>query len=77
MCLQADEAKFENKGKPFGRPEFDVLHGHCQAVTDHPCCIFAEELIKVYPEAKVILPTRTVDDWGRFVPCFSIDSIRS
>lgn len=38
-----------------------------QAVTDFPCAIFAEELIAAFPEAKVILNNRPVDDWYRSV----------
>ncbi len=66
MWLEAHENKHEARGKPYGRAEFDMLLGHCQAVADHPCCIFAEELILAYPEAKIILTTRPVDDWFRY-----------
>lgn len=34
-----------------------------QAVTDAPCCLFVEELIDAYPDAKVILTTRTAQSW--------------
>ncbi|CAF9942405.1 hypothetical protein IMSHALPRED_003661 [Imshaugia aleurites] len=63
MWYEAHKSKFENRGKPFGRDEFDKLLGHCQAVADHPCCVFAEELVQAYPEAKVILTTRPDNDW--------------
>jgi hypothetical protein len=36
-----------------------------QAVTDMPAAYFAEELIAAYPDAKVILTVRNVDDWHR------------
>lgn len=65
MWYEAFQSKFEKAGKPFGSDEFDKLLGHCQAVTDQPCCVFAEELIEAYPEAKVILTTRPEDDWFR------------
>lgn len=29
MWLEAYKAKFEGKGKPYGREEFDKLLGHC------------------------------------------------
>ena len=32
---------------------------------DNPCLSFAEELITAYPEAKVILTSRPVDDWHK------------
>ncbi len=67
MWYEAHRNKFENGGKPFGRDEFDKLLGHCQAVADHPCCVFAEELIQAYPEAKVILTTRPDNDWFWYV----------
>jgi Sulfotransferase domain len=34
-----------------------------QAVTDAPCANLAEELLKAYPNAKVILNTRDVEKW--------------
>ena len=63
--VQAFEGKFEGKGKPFGRAEFDKLLGHCQGAMDNPCLSFAEDLVAAYPEAKVILTLRPVDDWHR------------
>lgn len=36
-----------------------------QCILDTPCCFFAEELCKAYPEAKVILNTRDFDGWMR------------
>ncbi|GIC94643.1 sulfotransferase family protein [Aspergillus udagawae] len=65
LWLEALRAKFDGKGKPWGRKEFDQLLGHCQAVTDIPAILFAEELIQAYPEAKVILTVRDVEDWHR------------
>lgn len=47
------------------RSDFDALLGHCEAITDQPGALFAPELIKAYPEAKVILNHRDVDDWYR------------
>ena len=61
--MEAVNAKFSNKGKPYGRAEFDALLGHCAAVTDMPCACFWEELMAAYPEAKIILVERDVEDW--------------
>jgi hypothetical protein len=48
------------------RAEFDKVLGNCEAITDVPCFVFAEELIKAYPDAKVILNRRRdVDAWYR------------
>lgn len=49
--------------KPFGRAEWDQLLGHCAAVCDLPAICFAPELIAAYPEAKVILVGRDLDEW--------------
>src|SRR5699024_173281 len=54
-----------------GREDFEVLLGHCEAVTDQPCALFATELVKAYPEAKVILNYRDVHAWyGSIVNAF-------
>ena len=46
--------------------DFDVVIGHCQAVTDTPAYVFAAELIAAYPDAKIILNTRDdLDAWYR------------
>lgn len=63
MWMDALRAKYENKGKPFTRTEWDQLLGHAQAVCDWPAIAFARELIEAYPEAKVILTNRDVDSW--------------
>jgi hypothetical protein len=39
-----------------------MLWAH-QAVTDIPSVLFANELVKAYPEAKVVLTTRDIDSW--------------
>lgn len=61
--MAAINAKFFNQGKSYGRAEFDALLGHCAAVTDMPCACFWEELMLAYPEAKIILVERDVEDW--------------
>ena len=63
MWMDALTAKYENKGRPFTRREFDQLLGHAQAVCDWPAIAFARELIEAYPDAKVILTNRDVDSW--------------
>ena len=45
--------------------EFDALIGHSQAVIDTAASVFAAELITAYPDAKVILNTRSdLDAWN-------------
>lgn len=63
MWMEALRAKYDGVGKPYGREEFDRLLGHCQAVSDIPALVFSEELIRAYPDAKVILTLRDVDSW--------------
>ncbi|KAJ5672165.1 hypothetical protein N7507_001292 [Penicillium longicatenatum] len=62
LWWKALRAKYDGKGKEFGRKEFDQLLGHCQAVSDMPAICFAEELIAAYPNAKVILTVREVNE---------------
>ncbi|KAH7154671.1 P-loop containing nucleoside triphosphate hydrolase protein [Fusarium sp. MPI-SDFR-AT-0072] len=49
-------------GEPFTRDEWDELYGPCEAGTDM-AALFATQLIKVYPNAKVILVVRDLDKW--------------
>ncbi|RKU41355.1 hypothetical protein DL546_001862 [Coniochaeta pulveracea] len=63
LWMDALRAKYDGVGKPFGRKEWDMLLGECQAVCDWPAIAFAKELIEAYPEAKVVLTNRDVDSW--------------
>lgn len=47
---------------PFTRADWDQLWGAYDAVTDL-ACPFALELIKAYPEAKVVVVQRSFDTW--------------
>ncbi|PGH09169.1 hypothetical protein GX51_00923 [Blastomyces parvus] len=60
--LKAFDAVFEGKGT-FKKGDFDQLFAGCQAVVGRPCCAFAPQLIKAYPDAKVILNTRDIEEW--------------
>ncbi|KAI9048360.1 hypothetical protein LZ554_008152 [Drepanopeziza brunnea f. sp. 'monogermtubi'] len=61
--VAALEAKFEGKGPMPGRKEFDELLEDFDAVSDFPCSIFYRELMAAYPEARIILSTRSEDLW--------------
>ncbi|KAI4150907.1 MAG: hypothetical protein LQ340_003818 [Diploschistes diacapsis] len=63
MWGEALDAKFFEKGKPFGRREWDQLLGDYNAVSDVPAICFSEDLIEAYPEAKIILVERDIDKW--------------
>lgn len=68
MWIQAFEAKFEGKGKPFTRDDWDQLLGHCMAVSDSPCISFVDELAAAYPDAKIILSLRdSKEQWYKSV----------
>ncbi|KAE8158554.1 P-loop containing nucleoside triphosphate hydrolase protein [Aspergillus tamarii] len=61
-------AKYDGIGNPYGRKEFDRIMGQSQALCgDFPAACFGPELIKAYPEAKVILTYRDVDEWHQSV----------
>ena len=64
MWDRALDAKFFGRGTEFTRADWDQLPGDCSAVSaDPPPVAFAEDLIKAYPEAKVILVERDVEAW--------------
>jgi hypothetical protein len=48
-----------------------------QAVTDFPAAAFAPELIAQFPDAKVILTTRSTDDWFDSVAAAVVPLTRS
>lgn len=62
--------------------DFDPFIGHCSAVVDTVASVFAADLIRAYPNAKIISNTRkNADRWQRSLndsilaslvrPCFS------
>ncbi|KAI1775429.1 P-loop containing nucleoside triphosphate hydrolase protein [Hypoxylon cercidicola] len=62
----------EPRPQPFTRAEWDEILGSFDAVTDFGCML-ALPLIAAYPEAKVILVHRDVDEWERSVNEVIID----
>ena len=66
MWIEAQDAKFFNKGEPYTRKEWDRLLGDYSAVSaDLPASFFAEDLIQAYPESKVILVERDIESWAK------------
>lgn len=53
--LEAKIAPAQGPATPLDIPakEFDRILGGYEAVTDSPCALFGQELIRAYPEAKV------------------------
>ncbi|KAJ7144533.1 P-loop containing nucleoside triphosphate hydrolase protein [Mycena epipterygia] len=67
MWIEAINARFFGKGKPYEREDWDRMLGHCQAVTDIPHILFSKDLIEAYPDAKVILTMRDPDSWWKSI----------
>ncbi|KAF2168844.1 hypothetical protein M409DRAFT_20859 [Zasmidium cellare ATCC 36951] len=61
--LNAIEAKYEGKGTPYTRSDFEVGLGKYAALSDQPCYWLWRELMDAYPEAKVILVQRDFQRW--------------
>ena len=62
---RALDAKFHGKGAHFTGEDWDSLLGEYSAVSDVPAICFAEELMAIYPEAKVVLVERDLSSWER------------
>lgn len=66
MWNAAMDAKYQGRGPPFTRTDWDQLLGSYSAVSaDPPAVAFAEDLVAAYPEAKVILVEREIESWYR------------
>src|SRR5579883_2033087 len=47
-----------------GRPiDWEGLFGGYQAAVDAPACVYYEQLLQVYPEARVVLTVRDPQEW--------------
>ncbi|KAF2008518.1 hypothetical protein BU24DRAFT_497956 [Aaosphaeria arxii CBS 175.79] len=60
---KAVDAKWFGKGRPFERADFDAFLGEFHVLSDLPVIGFSEELLEMYPEAKVVLVDRDLDKW--------------
>ena len=60
---EALRAKYYNESVPYGRKEYEKLLGDWNCSCNFPGTLVAEDLIKAYPKAKVILTCRDVDKW--------------
>ncbi|KAK5693251.1 hypothetical protein LTR17_025172 [Elasticomyces elasticus] len=74
MWNPALRAKYQGRGKPFARQEWDQLLGHCGAITDVPAICFWRELLDAYPDVKVVLVERDEDTWFKSC-CTLIDGV--
>ncbi|MCJ1476336.1 hypothetical protein MMC13_005002 [Lambiella insularis] len=62
--FQATKAKYEDEGVIPAKDDFDSILFDCNAILDIPACVFMEELLAAYPEAKVLATTRDVESWS-------------
>ncbi|KAL4862402.1 hypothetical protein BDV12DRAFT_178872 [Aspergillus spectabilis] len=60
---RAIEAKYYGKGTKFVGKDFDQMLWRYDAITDIPCILFVEELMDAYPDAQIVLNTRSRERW--------------
>ncbi|KAK4499835.1 hypothetical protein PRZ48_008021 [Zasmidium cellare] len=65
VWAQLAERKYGKNPQPITREHLDRILGDCAAVTDMPCCAFWPELMDAYPQAKILLVERDIEDWFR------------
>ena len=63
MWNDALDAKFFNKGGLFTKEKWDKILGNYSAISHIPAIAFAEDLLRCYPNAKVILVERDIEEW--------------
>lgn len=63
LIEEATRAKYFDKGKPWTTEDFDQIFHDFGAVCELPAVAFIPELLKAYPNAKVVLVERDVDRW--------------
>ncbi|KAL8961902.1 MAG: hypothetical protein Q9183_005238 [Haloplaca sp. 2 TL-2023] len=63
LWTDALRAKYEGKGKPWGREEFDRVLKGFDCVLDVPCTFFPAELSAAYPNALILLNKRDPHSW--------------
>ncbi|KJZ74745.1 hypothetical protein HIM_05862 [Hirsutella minnesotensis 3608] len=68
--LAAVRAKYDGVGRPWRGADFDRLLWDYDALSDDPCCLFVEDLVAAYPDARVVLTLRPRDAWLRSMRAF-------
>ncbi|KAK5175373.1 uncharacterized protein LTR77_000512 [Saxophila tyrrhenica] len=66
--------KQRNEGEGVNLSLLDHLLDDCEAVADFPVSIFYRELLRLYPNAKVVVTSRNEDEWIRSMSTTLIDS---
>ncbi|CZR55777.1 uncharacterized protein PAC_05665 [Phialocephala subalpina] len=57
------EVHFANPPRPISKEDFDEFLGDFAGVTDIPASVFASEFMDAYPDAKIVLTTRSSETW--------------
>ena len=63
LLYQPDRLKYLKKADLTRLMNWEKLFDGFGSATDFPCCIYYQELAKLYPEAKVILTVRDPEKW--------------
>ncbi|RAK81770.1 sulfotransferase family protein [Aspergillus fijiensis CBS 313.89] len=65
LWTEALEARYLHTGKNYTRADYDKLFDGFNVSCNIPGTLVAADLIRAYPEAKVVVSTREVDRWLR------------
>jgi hypothetical protein len=60
---EAVDASYNGQSQRFKRADFEKFLGHYEAVSGWGAAVLAEDLVKAYPDAKVILTMRELRKW--------------
>lgn len=72
---EAVRAKYLGEGAPFTKEDFDKFLGRFDTLMEIPTLMFSEELINMYPEAKIIVTHRPVNGWLRSMRTTVLESV--
>ena len=63
LWIECLSARYYGNSEVYGKREYDKLFYPWNVSCNIPGSLVSEDLIKVYPDAKVVLSTRDVDRW--------------
>jgi len=63
LWIEALQARYYGTCEVYGRKEYEKLFDGWNITCNMPGSLVAEDLIKAYPNAKIVLSTRDVDKW--------------
>ncbi|KAF2471152.1 uncharacterized protein BDR25DRAFT_223057, partial [Lindgomyces ingoldianus] len=65
FALWVEAAEAKKAGTPYGRNEFDKLTGRYNSLVGAPAAFFMEDLVKAYPDTKIILVTTDTNSFAK------------